>query len=144
MDIPVQITDTLIKRGCILHSRSFDNIDHGKFFVIIGESEDGYVGFFFINSEINDFIKTKPRFAELQFAVSPREYTFLTHDSVVDCHEIRTIAKVKLSSLIANNETSFKGELKGDDLTRILIMVSNSKAFSRMEKDTYFKQVLCP
>lgn len=37
----------LIKRGVILHSTIFEYIDHGKFFVIIGEDEDNYIGLFF-------------------------------------------------------------------------------------------------
>ncbi len=34
----------LIKRGVILHSTIFEYIDHGKFFVIIGEDEENYIG----------------------------------------------------------------------------------------------------
>lgn len=139
MDLPLQITETLIERGSILHSRDFDGIDHGKFFVVIGENDNGYIGFFFVNSNINDFLKTKPRFAELQYPISPKNYDFMTHDSFVDCHEIRTIQKTKLSAHISNNRASFKGVLKKEDLAGILIKVSNSKVFSRMEKDTYFK-----
>ena len=45
----------LIKRGVILHSTIFEYIDHGKFFVIIGEDEENYIGLFFINSNINYF-----------------------------------------------------------------------------------------
>ena len=41
----------LIKRGVILHSTIFEYIDHGKFFVIIGEDEENYIGLFFINSK---------------------------------------------------------------------------------------------
>ena len=45
-----------IKRGAILHSYMFRNIDHGKFFVVVGVSEDKVAGFFFINSQINKFL----------------------------------------------------------------------------------------
>ena len=42
----------LIKRGAILHSETFDFVDHGKFFVIMGVSHGEVAGFFFINSGI--------------------------------------------------------------------------------------------
>ena len=40
----------LIKRGAIPHSETFDFVDHGKFFVIMGVSHGEVAGFFFINS----------------------------------------------------------------------------------------------
>ena len=50
------LRDLLIKRGNIFLSGHFDNISHEKFFVIIGEDENDFVGFFFINSAINQYI----------------------------------------------------------------------------------------
>lgn len=44
-----------IKRGDILLSE-FDGIDHRKFFVVMGVSEDKICGFFFINSNIHPAI----------------------------------------------------------------------------------------
>ena len=35
--------DALIKRGYIFHSYEFENIQHGKFFVIIGEDKKNYL-----------------------------------------------------------------------------------------------------
>lgn len=35
-----------LKRGTIFHSDIFTNIDHGNFFVIIGENQGEYIGFF--------------------------------------------------------------------------------------------------
>lgn len=40
MDIPSALIEIQIARGTILHSTMFQNIDHGKFFVIVGVSKD--------------------------------------------------------------------------------------------------------
>ena len=52
MEIPVTAIADSIKRGDILLSE-FDGIDHRKFFVVMGVSEDKICGFFFINSNIH-------------------------------------------------------------------------------------------
>mgnify|MGYP006885874675 CR=1 FL=1 len=49
MDIPSNILSNHIQRGAILHSTMFDEIDHGKYFVVIGVSEKYIAGFFFIS-----------------------------------------------------------------------------------------------
>jgi len=49
MDLPITAITQSIKRGDILLS-DFDGIDHQKFFVVMGVSEDAICGFFFINS----------------------------------------------------------------------------------------------
>lgn len=54
------LADVYIKRGSILHSREFEGIDHGKFFVIVGEDKDELYGFFFINSHINPYLQKRP------------------------------------------------------------------------------------
>ena len=58
MDIPSALIEIQIARGTILHSTMFQNIDHGKFFVIVGVSKDYVAGFFFINSRVNIHIET--------------------------------------------------------------------------------------
>ncbi|OAV67235.1 hypothetical protein Barb6XT_01570 [Bacteroidales bacterium Barb6XT] len=116
----------LLKRGAILHSDIFEEIGHGKFFVIIGEDENGYVGFFFINSGISEFVAKKPKLAELQYSVSSKDYTFLSYDSFVGCHDIKPISKAKLISSINAKKTTVKGKLTPNDLVAIIIITANS------------------
>lgn len=56
MDFPVDSIASQIKRGTILHSNMFENIGHGKFFVVIGVTEEYIAGFFFINSNVHKSI----------------------------------------------------------------------------------------
>ena len=39
MILPSSLHENFIKRGTILHSEIFEDIDHGKFFAVMGISE---------------------------------------------------------------------------------------------------------
>ena len=45
MEIPTSLIKHSIRRGTIIHSYGFTDIDHGKFFVVVGISDDCLVGF---------------------------------------------------------------------------------------------------
>ena len=127
-----------IDRGGILHSDTFDNIDHGKFFVVIGKNDDGYVGFFFINSNIHP-INQKPEQMKMQYLLRKSDYGFLNYDSFLCCTEIQTIEKDKLDESLAQGRTIVKGVLKSEHIEEVLEMVRNSKLFTEVEKETFFK-----
>jgi hypothetical protein len=93
----------VIQRGVILHSTIFEYIDHGKFFVIIGEDEQNYIGLFFINSNINYF-NCKQELFEMQYPLLKRDYSFLDYDSFLCCTEITTLNKQKLSESFSTNK----------------------------------------
>lgn len=66
MEIPDSLIESKIDRGVILHSTMFENIDHGKFFVVVGINADYVAVFFFINSNINIHIKDKQEQLDMQ------------------------------------------------------------------------------
>ena len=78
MDIPSNILSNHIQRGAILHSTMFDEIDHGKYFVVIGVSEKYIAGFFFINSNIHPTISNKPEQLAMQYPLKHSDYVFIT------------------------------------------------------------------
>lgn len=140
MDIGASVAAISIKRGTVFHSTIFEQIDHGKFFVIIGENGNELVGFFFINSWVNEFIQRKPEMAKLQVALAQSDYGFLSHNSFLNCSSLITIDKVKLSRSIASGRTTIKGELSAADISRVLELVRGSKLYSRLERDTFFAE----
>lgn len=140
MNINSSVATISIKRGTVFHSTIFEDIDHGKFFVVIGESDNELVGFFFINSWVNPFIQRKPEMAKLQFPIAQSDYCFLSHNSFLNCSSLTTIEKGKLSDSIASGETTIKGQLTNNDINAILCMVRESKLFSKIEKDTFFAE----
>lgn len=45
MELPDKLKQLIISRGTILHYANFENIDHGKFFVVLGVYDGKLVGF---------------------------------------------------------------------------------------------------
>jgi len=127
-----------VTRGVVLHGH-FENIDHPKFFVIIGENEDQFVGFFFINSDIHDSIRQKPAQFGMQMLIKKADYDFLSYSSFIGADKISTISKSKLIASIANKQTTIKGNLTDNDLDNLLNVARESKLFSKIEKDTFLK-----
>lgn len=80
MELPAELLDTLVCGGQILHSDIFEDIDHAKFFVVIGVSSDSVAGFFYINSEINRFINNKDEQLLMKYPLFQCDYNFLSHD----------------------------------------------------------------
>jgi len=131
--------DELIKRGYIFHSYKFENIEHGKFFVVIGEDKNNYVGYFFINSNRNPYISGKPKLFDMQIPIKKSVYSsFLTHDSYISCHEISKISKNKLREQINMGITQYKEHLIKEDVKILLESLKNSDLYSEEEKEQFF------
>lgn len=45
MELPSELVKILVERGQILYSNIFANIDHPKFFVVVGVTEDEWQDF---------------------------------------------------------------------------------------------------
>ncbi len=103
MEIPGSlIGSVVVDRGQILLSDIFANIDHTKFFVIIGVTEDEVAGFFYINSGINRFVNNKPEQLLMQYPLYRRDYQFLSHDSYICATNIEKRPKSEIvGSIIA-------------------------------------------
>lgn len=81
MNIPASLYEQYIERGTILHSEIFEDINHGKFFAVMGVSEDMVSGFFFINSRIHPAILSRSEQLAMQYPLKREEYGFLSYDS---------------------------------------------------------------
>jgi len=134
----ITLAGLAITRGTVLHG-NFDNIDHLKFFVVIGENDRQLVGFFFINSDIHQSVRNKQDQFEMQMQIRRADYSFLNHDSFIGADKIKTISKNRIVSDVANQTTQIKGSLTEEDLNMLLETIRGSKLFSKIEKDTFFK-----
>lgn len=137
MELPVSLVEESIKRGDILLSE-FDGIDHRKFFVVMGVSEDRVCGFFFINSNIHPAIFNKQEQLNLQYPLLHRDYEFLKYDSFLCASSVieRRIADV--SEGIRNRTTLVVGRLKDEHIADVIRMVRESKVISNRYKQLYF------
>ena len=138
MDLPINLIESRITRGAILHSEMFEEIDHGKFFVIIGISGDCVAGFFFINSNIHPSLYRKPEQLALQYPMRQADYPFLRYDSFLCATNIITRKRSDLAKSIQNGISQIIGTLKPEHTEEILDAVRNSRLFSKHEKEQFF------
>lgn len=138
MDLPISLLENSIKRGTILHSTIFENIDHGKFFVVMGITEEYIAGFFFINSNIHQSLLNKPEQFALQYLLKQDDYKFLKYDSFLCATDILKKERKEIAKSITDGKTSIIGNLNKEHLEEVLDMVRNSKIFSNIDKMKFF------
>ena len=135
------LAEIAIKRGAILYSKELfkKTVGHPKYFVIIGEDDKNYKGYFYINSNIHECIQHKEQQSKLQYVVRKEDYPFLDYYSYVNCATLMNFPKQYLKDCILNNTVIIEGELNQFDLDNILKSVRESDLYSPKEKKTYFK-----
>lgn len=138
MDLPEEILRQSIHRGSILLSDSFKEIDHAKFFVVMGVYDECIAGFFFINSRIHPIIESKPAHFAMQYVLRKKDYPFLRYDSFLGANELQTRPISVLVQSIQNRHTSIVGVLTETDMTTVLEECRNSDLFSPKEKLHFF------
>lgn len=137
MDIPVSLIEGSIDRGDILLSE-FDGIDHQKFFVVMGVSENKVCGFFFINSNIHPAIFNKQEQLNLQYPLLHRDYEFLKYDSFLCASSVIERKLSDISEGIKNGTTTIIGKMKEEHVTDVVEMVRASKVISERHKLLFF------
>lgn len=137
MQIPVTAIADSIKRGDILLSE-FDGIDHRKFFVVMGVSEEKICGFFFINSNVHPAIFNKQELLNLQYPLRHLDYPFLKYDSFLNASSVIERKLSDISEGIRNRTTSVIGRMKDEHVNDVLEMVRNSKVISERHKKMFF------
>lgn len=138
MEFPLIGIEQAIQRGTILLSSIFEEIDHSKYFAVMGISDDCVAGFFFINSNIHPSLLHKPEQFAMQYPLKHCDYSFLKYDSFLCATNILTKKRKDLAESIKREKTSIIGDLKEEHLEEILDMVRKSKLFSKIDKKKYF------
>lgn len=137
MDIPVTAITSSIGRGDVLLSE-FDGIDHQKFFVVMGVSENRICGFFFINSNIHRAIFNKQEQLNLQYPLRHVDYPFLKYDSFLCASSVIERSVDSISEGIRNGTTIVIGRLKDEHILDVVGMVMKSDVISERHKKLYF------
>ena len=138
MELPSELVKILVERGQILYSNIFANIDHPKFFVVVGVTEDEVAGFFYINSRINTNVNTKEEQLRLQYPISKDDYDFLSHDSYISATNVVTLPRDVIVRSMQSGQTLIKGKLLDNHMNDILNKVRSSRLFSKITKDRFF------
>lgn len=130
MDLPQELTQSAICRGTILHSTLFEEIDHGKYFVVIGVSQDCVVGFFFINSNIHPSLRNKPEQWAMQYPMRKKDYPFLRYDSFLCATGFIKRSLKDLAQSLADSKSKIVGTMQESHLKELLQSVRQSKLFT--------------
>ena len=137
MELPSVLIGDTIRRGQIFHSSIFQDINHGKFFVVIGVTETEVAGFFYINSQVITNVQKKPEQLEMQYLIKKSDYSFLRYDSYINATNIITRSKDELIKSIEEGRTYLVSSMKESHLNDLLDKVRGSKLFSKIEKKSY-------
>lgn len=109
-----------------------DGVDHLKFFVVAGVSDNRIcVCSVIINSAINPFIMRRPHLLSRQVQIHNKDYTFLSHNSYVNCAQ-----PLRGTSDFFNG---FKrvGQLTNDDLLLVKKEIVQSGMLTAKELELY-------
>ncbi len=138
MDLPESLLASSIRRGTIIHAEIFEQIGHGKFFVVMAVTEDSIVGFFFINSNINPILEDKPEQMNMQFLLKMTDYAFLKYDSYLCASSLIKRKREDLTQALSIGKAEIVGELKECDMNLVLHGAQQSRLFSKNEKEQFF------
>lgn len=138
MELPSALIGDTIRRGQIFHSSIFQDINHGKFFVVIGVTETEVAGFFYINSKVNTNVQKKPDQLAMQYLIKAADYPFLKYDSYINATNVITRSKDELTKSIEEGRTCLVSSMNDDHLDDLLDKVRGSKLFSPIDKKSYF------
>lgn len=138
MQLPDKAIEQQIVRGAILHSTMFEDIDHGKFFVIVGVTQESVAGFFFINSAINRAVMGKPEQLAMQYPMRRADYPFLKYDSFLCATAIVKRPRSHIVRTMQDGTTRFVGTMLDRHMDELLQAARASRLFSKVDKETFF------
>ena len=125
-----------IKPGCILHIFcDFIENPKPKFIVIMHtDPENDEFLVFTINSEIPPFIEDDPHLRAGQIMLRATTYTFLTHDSYIDCIKVH---------YGFNSETphDHRGKLHKTEIRKIIAFVQTAQTIPPDDKSVIIKSL---
>jgi len=112
-----------------------DGVDHEKFYIIAGISGDKICACsVVINSHINQFIYKRPKLLALQFEIMEKSYSFLSHDSYVNCAN----PIVSTSTVFKREGFVYKGLLSDEDLATVVDFIKKSGMLTQDQIDMFF------
>lgn len=137
MELPQSLMTRIVERGVILHYTSFKDIDHGKFFVVLGVFDGRIAGFSFINSNINERVINKQEQMDLQYPMRPCDYPFLTHLSFLCASDIERYEVSELMDSYHKGNVKVSGQMKPEHLQEILDACRKSRIIRPTDKKRF-------
>jgi len=130
---------TAVAKGHVFAAR-FKGIDHEKYFIIAGLSEDRlFMCSVFINSEIPRFMFSNQKMLNLQVMIKGVKYDFLKYDSFVSCNSLLKYEMKDVLVWMQSGNCRFIGKIDSDDLENITETIISSGLLTDKELQLYFK-----
>jgi hypothetical protein len=119
--------------------KEFEGIDHPKFFIVAGISEDRiFLCSIYINSGIHPSIMHKQYLLELQVPLKKQNNPFLKYDSFANCSTPIPMELEPLSQWVSEDSCKVIGSINDSDLNSIVNALKNSGLLSEEEIELYF------
>jgi hypothetical protein len=129
--------DNKIKIGSVI-SIDIDGINHPKWNIVLDISDDMcLVASVFINTNIYFKNLNNKELEALQYAADTETYSFLEHNSVIDCSKVFTEPYTKYKEAILKNAVRKKGELPEGELEKITELLRKSKEITGKTKKKF-------
>lgn len=99
-------------------------------------SVDPLIAVFLINSTISTFIANRPSLNASQIHISHNDYSFISHDSVVSCHELLSaFTGEEVTRQLKMDYSRVLGKIDVELRDKIVSVVSTSMTLSSAEKN---------
>ncbi len=95
-------------------------------FIVVAHTDTSWCYGFFINSRINQFIKDNPRLLPCEVPILATDYSFLTHDSFIDCREV--------SVFLLKDLNDGRGLLNQQSISEVIQAVTVCPALKQIHK----------
>lgn len=91
--------------------------------------------FLVINSEINDFKLKRTHLRERQVLIKTEDYTFLNHDSYIDCTEAKdSLSQEEVERQVLTDSTRIKGNANLDTIKNVVDSINAARTVALRHK----------
>lgn len=133
-----------LKPGCILHSYcDFIENPKNKFYVVVCVDFDNELLLvLIINSKIPPFIEHDPHLKSGQIKMLRSVYTFLDHDSYLNCIDVRYGLDMNFSiDHLLSTPEDHKGYLQDSEIRQAIAYIKTAQTISDLDKELVLKSL---
>lgn len=109
-----------------------------KIFIIIGQNIEGFsLATLYINTDINFNINFSQELIDLQIPISKKDYSFLDHNSYVDCSKLMFKDKSEIEHILSQRPEAFVNELDEKQISFFKEVIKKSTTIKGKIKKRY-------
>jgi hypothetical protein len=132
-------TDSLVAPGSVFRFYTDKTIPPKiKRFAILAINNDlAIVGMLYINSQINPNVFPTEELRSYHILLDAENYSFLDHDSYLDCSQIIELPIDKIKDIHAAESDSYIGRLNEENIDIAIHIVTSAKTISKKTKKRF-------